>query len=351
MKNSTLPSAYSTNSSAISNLTANLVFALNDDSLFVERFQVFIETLCYTVESQSRCNQYCRALAFSVVGAFVVSLFRCDFMMNILWKMRYHQTVVCVLGLLYGSVLFAQVPKVAFVNSNTIRERFPEYQTAKQRIESLVADWKKQADDQLLQIQALETEIQKKRLIWSESELRDREQLLQKRRADREEFIRKTFNSGGSFDAEAANIMRPVEAKIAAAIQEVAITENYDYVWDKSTQPILYANPRYDITAKAMDKLGLFTDDIKAKLNEAIDKIEREISKARQELSPSNIRRRISKMADDAKKAAEDIVKEGEKEFKDATKDLKLGQPQDSTKKPLPANPVQDSTKKDPPKK
>jgi outer membrane protein len=283
-------------------------------------------------------------------------------MKNILWKKRTCQAFVYLCSLVCGSVLFeqmlfeqvlfAQVPKVAFVNSSTIRERFPEYQTAKQRIESLVADWKKQADDQLVQIQALETEIQKKRLIWSESELKDREQLLQKRRADREEFIRKTFNSGGAFDAEAANIMRPIEAKIAAAIQEVAITENYDYVWDKSTQPILYANPRYDITAKAMDKLGLFTDDIKAKLNEAIDKIEREISKARQELSPSNIRRRISKMADDAKKAAEDTIKDAEKEFKDATKDIKLGQPQDSTKKLLPIPPSpQDSTKKDPPKK
>jgi outer membrane protein len=275
-------------------------------------------------------------------------------MVNISWKMRCIVVlcgVLCVVSACLAPVQ-AQVPKVGFVNSNTIRERFPEYQTAKQRIESLVADWKKQADDQLGQIQALEAEIQKKRLIWSEAELKDRDLLLQKRRADREEFIRKTFNSGGTFDTEAANIMRPVEAKIAAAIQEVAITESYDYLWDKSTQPILYANPRFDITAKAMDKLGLFTDDIKAKLNEALDKIEKEINKARQELSPSSIRRRISKMADDAKKVAEDTIKEAEKEFKDATKDLKLGPAQDSTKKPLPLpTPPQDSTKKEPPKK
>ncbi|MCS6807846.1 MAG: OmpH family outer membrane protein [Bacteroidota bacterium] len=233
-------------------------------------------------------------------------------------------------------VLRAQTPKVGFVNSNTIRERLPDYQAAKQRLESLVADWKRQADDQLAHIQALEEEIQKKRLIWSEAELKDREALLQKRRQDREEFIRKTFNSGGTFDTEAANIMRPVEAKIAAAIQEVAISEQYDYVWDKSTQPLLYANPRYDITAKVMDKLGLFTDDIKAKLNDAIDKIEREIAKARQEIAPSSIRRRLSRMAEEAKKAAEETLKEAEKEFKEATKDLKLGQPQDTIKKEQP---------------
>lgn len=335
-------------------MRSHFAFALYDDSLFVERFTYLSKH--FATQLKAKADAICIAVLWLFLSLVhpLFHFFRCGFMKNILWKKRTCQAFMCLWSLVYGSilcehVLFAQVPKVAFVNSNTIRERFPEYQTAKQRLESLVADWKKQADDQLVQIQVLETEIQKKRLIWSESELKDREQLLQKRRLEREEFIRKTFNSGGAFDAEAANIMRPIEAKIAAAIQEVAITENYDYVWDKSTQPILYANPRYDITAKAMDKLGLFTDDIKAKLNEAIDKIEREISKARQELSPSNIRRRISKMADDAKKAAEDTIKEAEKEFKDATKDIKLGQPQDSTKKPVPTTtpPTQDSTKKD----
>jgi outer membrane protein len=273
---------------------------------------------------------------------------------RILWLILWR--TFCALGLLYCALsprtARAQTtPKVGFVNSSTIRERFPEYQTAKQRIESLVADWKKQSEDQLSQIQALEAEIQKKRLIWSEAELKDREQLLNKRRADREEFIRKTFNSGGAFDKEAAKIMRPVETKIAAAIQEVAITENFDYVWDKSSQPLLYANPRYDLTAKVMERLGLFTDDIQAKLNAAIDKIDSEIKKARQELSPSSIRRRLSKMAEDAKKAAEDTIKEAEAEFKEATKELNIGA-QDSSKTPPPnPTPPKDSTKKEPPKR
>ena len=252
---------------------------------------------------------------------------------------------VLILACLGGAPIqmLAQTPKVGFVNSATIRERSGDYQNAKQRIESIVSDWKKQIDEQQAAIQALETDIVKKRLIWSEAELRDKEQTLQRKRLDKEEFVRKKFNSGGEFDTLVVVTMKPVEAKIAAAIQEVGITEGYDYVWDKTTQPLLYANPRYDLTVKVMEKLGLFTDDIKAKLQESIDKIDREIKKAREELSPTAVRRRLSKALDDAKKAAEETVKDAKKEFEglkkeveDATKDLKLDpkaeQPKDSTK-------------------
>ncbi len=239
-------------------------------------------------------------------------------------------------GISSGASLLAQTPKVGFVNSATIRERSPEYQNAKQRIESIVNDWKKQIDDQQTAIQALETDIVKKRLIWSETELKEKEQALSKKRFDKEEMVRKKFNSGGEFDTLVIATMKPVEAKIAAAIQEVGITEGYDYVWDKTTQPLLYANPRFDLTIKVMEKLGLYTDDIKAKLQETIDKIDREIKKAREATSLKAVRRQIEKTIEDAKKVGEDAIKEVSKDFKEATKDIDLKgipeQPKDSTK-------------------
>lgn len=237
-------------------------------------------------------------------------------------------------GIWQGSSLLAQTPKVGFVNSATIRERSPEYQNAKQRIESIVNDWKKQIDDQQTAIQALETDIVKKRLIWSEAELKEKEQALAKRRTDKEDSVRKKFNSGGDFDVLVITTMKPVEAKIAAAIQEVAIGEGYDYVWDKTTQPLLYANPRFDLTVKVMEKLGLFTDDIKAKLAEAIDKIDREIKKVREELSPTAVRRKLSKAIEDAKKGLDDTIKDVSKEVNEFSKEMKdmVEQPKDSTK-------------------
>ncbi len=241
-------------------------------------------------------------------------------------------------------LVLAQTPKVGFVNSATIRERSNDYQNAKQRIESIVNDWKRQIDEQQNAIQALETDIQKKRLIWSEAELRERELTLQRKRIEKDDFVRERFNTGGKFDTLVVSTMKPIEAKIAAAIQEVGITEGYDYVWDKTTQPLLYANPRFDLTVKVMEKLGLFTDDIKAKLQESIDKIDREIKKVREEMSPTAVRRRISKALDDAKKAAEETVNDAKKEFENVKKDFETTA-KDIKDIKLDGPPKQDSTK------
>jgi outer membrane protein len=166
--------------------------------------------------------------------------------------------------------------KVGFVATQAVRERFQDYQNARQRLDAITSDWKRDLDDQQASIQALEIEIQKKRLIWSDAERRDKDSVLAKKKRDREEYIRKKFNAGGEFDTLATNILRPVEAKIVAAVQDVAANEGYDIVLDKATQPILVGSPRFDLTVKVMEKLGIFADDLKAKQQEVIDREEKQ---------------------------------------------------------------------------
>lgn len=59
-------------------------------------------------------------------------------------------------------------------------------------------------------------------------------------------------------------------------MQDVAASDSYDIILDKATQPLLVANPRYDITVKVMEKLGIYADDLKAKQKEAMDKEDRQ---------------------------------------------------------------------------
>jgi outer membrane protein len=168
------------------------------------------------------------------------------------------------------SILFAQ--KVGFVATQTIRDRFYEYKTAQTRIEEISSGWKREMDEMHTSITTIEQDIQKKRLIWTDAELREKDSLLMKKRRDREEFIRRKFNAGGEFDTVATNYLRPVEAKITAAVQDVAASEGYDIVLDKASSPLMVSNPRYDLTVKVMEKLSIFADDLKAKQKEAIEK-------------------------------------------------------------------------------
>lgn len=180
--------------------------------------------------------------------------------------------MLCSLAALltFASVGVQAQTRVGYVASQIIRERYPEAMQVNQRIEAIVNEWKKELEDRQRIIDELQAEVQKKRLIWGDAERREKEEQLEKLRQEREVFAKQKFGPDGEFDRIVADMYRPVEEKIYAAIQDVANSDGYDIIWDKSTQPLVYVNPRYDITIKVMERLGIQVEDLKAQMEEAI---------------------------------------------------------------------------------
>jgi outer membrane protein len=166
--------------------------------------------------------------------------------------------------------------RVAFISSEEIRKRFPEAQQAEQRLRSLSDEWQRTLDEMGKQIEQLQTEIQKNRLIWTDEERRQKEAELERLRRRREEFFRQCFAPGGRYDSAAAAIYQPVEAKIYAAVQEVAVADGYDFVWDKSRHPLVFANPKYDLTVKVLKRLGVDTKELETQQQQQIEQLERQ---------------------------------------------------------------------------
>jgi outer membrane protein len=179
--------------------------------------------------------------------------------------------------MLSGSALYAQ--KVAFVASDVIRDKFPEAKQADQRIRSIVDEWKRELDDLEKQIDDLQFDIKKNRLVWSDEERAIKEKKLEELREQRLDYARKKFESNGDYDATVKMMMQPIEDKIYAAIQEVASDEGYDIIWDKSVQPLAYSNSKYDITVKVLRKLGVDVEALEKELQEKIAKDPRNAKK------------------------------------------------------------------------
>ncbi|MBL7975826.1 MAG: OmpH family outer membrane protein, partial [Candidatus Kapabacteria bacterium] len=94
---------------------------------------------------------------------------------------------------------------------------------------------------------------------------------LRKKRAEREDFAKKKFEPGGEYDQQAAAILKPVEEKLYTVVQDVSASEGYDVVLDKTTMPIPYVNPKYDLTVKVLKKLNIPADDLEEKQKKAIE--------------------------------------------------------------------------------
>ncbi len=188
-------------------------------------------------------------------------------------------------------VASASAQRIGYINSATIREKYPEARNAEQRLESIVNDWKREMDEMQRAIETLTEEITKNRLIWTDKERQEKDRLLVQKKEERQAFANRKFGPGGEYDATIPLVTKGVEEKIYAAVQEVCFEESFDIVWDKSTQPLAFINPKYDLTVKVMKKLGIDVEKLEDAQQKAIDSDPRNKKKPSEERPQAKRRR------------------------------------------------------------
>lgn len=201
---------------------------------------------------------------------------------------RYKILIIISLFAMASPSLLSQ--RVGFFNSETIREKFTEAEQAEQRIQTIVDEWKREIKAMQEQINKLEYEIKKNRLIWSDEERSKNEQDLKKLIEKKTSYATEKFQPGGEFDKTVKMIQQPVESKIYAAVQKVAAEEGFDIILDQSVQPLAYANFKYDLTIKVLKELGVDVKSMEDDLKKKIDKDPR--NQQEEEKNPRRVRRR-----------------------------------------------------------
>lgn len=161
--------------------------------------------------------------------------------------------------------------KIGYVSTDAIRDKYEANTMAEQRLEQLVDGWKSELEQMQKDIDELELEMKKNRLIWGDGEKLQKERELDDKRRKREQFARTVFEPGGEHDKQAEALFTAVWEKIYLAIQKVSSAEGYDIVWDKSTQPLVFVNAKYDLTVKVMKQLGIDAEDLEKKQLQVID--------------------------------------------------------------------------------
>ena len=185
-------------------------------------------------------------------------------------KMSGFTVAVSIVIIFTTYTAFAQ--KVGFINSNTIRGKFPDAQQSQQRVQSMTDEWKRELDAMQQKVDNLDFEIKKNRLIWTETERQNKESELGMLKKTREDYARTIFEPNGKYDQAVATIFTPVEEKIYASVQQVAADQGFDILIDQSVQPMPYVNYKYDMTVKVLKNLGVDVSELEKDLKDRIEK-------------------------------------------------------------------------------
>jgi len=151
--------------------------------------------------------------------------------------------------------LMAQDAKLGHINSQEILTIMPERATIEKTISDLQGQWESELVKMREEYNAKIKEYQEKQATMPES-------IKQARQSEIGEIEQRitTFNQTASADLQKKQqeLFTPVIEKVKKAINEVGAENNYLYIFDLSTQSIIYQSPKSnDVTPLVKKKLGL----------------------------------------------------------------------------------------------
>lgn len=165
--------------------------------------------------------------------------------------------LAAVLFVMLGFALTANAQlKIAYVDSDAIIKTIPEAQQAQQQLDNLTKDWQTELQNMQTEWKKKYEDYESRKLIMS-NEIRAKiEGELSKMEQKITEYRQKKFGPKGDYFVKQEELMKPVHNKIFNVIKEVAEKDNYDYIFDRSSEMLfLYAKDKYDLTNQVIEKL------------------------------------------------------------------------------------------------
>ncbi len=162
---------------------------------------------------------------------------------------------ISVLGVVMILVLggTAAAQRLAFVDSESIKNNYTEWRKAEETFNAEFKAWEDEAAKMDTDLRQMIQDYEKQKLILSAEKKLEREAAISAKEQALGSFTREISAPGGKAERRMNELVQPLLDKIQAAIEKVAIEENYDYVFNSTG--LAYAKKEHDITEKVIEIL------------------------------------------------------------------------------------------------
>ncbi len=150
----------------------------------------------------------------------------------------------------------AQSKKLGYINSAAILAEMPEVKQMQANLEGFQAQLQKKGEQMVSEYQQKQQDAIQRKQQGTLSPVEE-EQLLKELQEKEQAIYAYQAEMQQKLAEKEQTLLKPILEKINAAIQEVAQSEGYAYIFDLSTGAILYADESLDLTEKVKAKLGI----------------------------------------------------------------------------------------------
>jgi len=152
-------------------------------------------------------------------------------------------------------ISFAQ--KFAYVDSDYILNKIPEYKQAQDKLDKMSAEWQKEIETKKSEVEQMWKAYQQEQILLSEKMKRQREEAIIKKENDAITLQHQYFGPDGELNLKQRELIKPLQDKIYSAVQQLSKSNKYQIVFDSSSDLImLYKNNNLDKSDRVLELMG-----------------------------------------------------------------------------------------------
>ena len=150
-----------------------------------------------------------------------------------------------------------QAQKFAYVDTDYILNKIPDFKQAQDKLDALSTDWQKEIENKYADVEKMYRAYQQEQVLLTTDMKEKREEAIINKETDAKNLQKKYFGPEGSLYIKRQELIKPIQDKIYDAIQQLSAENKYAIIFDSSSDLImLYKNDNYDKSDKILDLLG-----------------------------------------------------------------------------------------------
>ena len=166
-----------------------------------------------------------------------------------------------ILTLALASFALADV-KIGYVDSNEIMNNFDEVRQVQADLEKEQRRLESEFNELVFGLDSLKQDYDRQRLLMSDTRRNEKENEIANKEKSVQKFQLDKFGPEGEIYRIQNELLKPVLAKIDAAIQKVGSERGYDFILDAMSGALLYALDSHNLTEDVMDELAKATGSV-----------------------------------------------------------------------------------------
>jgi len=147
--------------------------------------------------------------------------------------------------------------RIAYIDTEYILEKVPEYQEATSQLNDKVQKWKIEIETKLAAIEQKRNDLSNEKALLTKELINEREEDIDFEEKEVLDYQQKRFGPEGDLMIQKRQLMQPIQDQIFAAVQDIAAARKYDYIFDKSSDNVmLFSAKQFDLSEQVLRSIN-----------------------------------------------------------------------------------------------